>query len=123
MFEEAVREKFRFKLTNGYLTVEDLWDLSLEDLDRLARNLNKEVKDSEEESFIKKRTAANKLSEKKFELVKHIITVRLAELEESKLRKEKLVKKARIKEILEKKENEALEGKSTEELLKELETL
>lgn len=123
MFEQAVRQKLRFKLSNGFATTEDLWDLSLQSLDTLAKSLNKQVKESEEESFISTKTKENKELELKFEVVKHIIKVKLDEAAEKKTRLEKAQRKAKIKEILEEKENESLKGKSTEELLKELDNL
>lgn len=123
MFEQAVRQKLRFKLSNGFVTTEDLWDLSLQSLDTLAKSLNKQVKESEEESFIATKTKENKELELKFEIVKYIIKVKLQEAEDKKAKVERSARKAKIKEILEEKENESLKGKTTEELLKELDSL
>jgi len=122
-FEEASRKQLRFKVTNGTITTEDLWDLSLESLDKLAKSLNKEVKEQEEESFIKTRTVSNKTLDLKFEIVKHIINVKLAEEAEKKTKAEKAAKRAQIMELIGKKQVETLEGKSIEELTKELELL
>jgi hypothetical protein len=120
LFEQATREKLRFKLTNGVIGTEDLWDLKLEDLDKLARALNKQVKESGEESFIAVKTKANKSLELAFDIVKHVITVKLAEAEARKLRSEKAAKRAVIQQLIEKKEVQSLEGKSVEELMKDL---
>lgn len=123
LFEQACREKMRFSSSKGQLSIEDLWDLKLEDLDRLAKVLNKGLKESEEESFIKTRTKANKSMEMAFEIVKHIIKVKLDEAEEKKVRAERTAKRAQIAELIEKKQMQSLEGKSIEELMKELEAL
>lgn len=120
LFIEASREKIRFSTTKGLLTVDDLWDLKLEDLNRLAKSLNKQVKESGEEDFIKTKSSADKKLELSFELVKYVIKVRLEEEEAKKLRKEKAQKRAQIRELIEKKAVENLEGKTIEELEKEL---
>lgn len=123
IFERSTREKLRFLTTKGTISTEDLWDLSLESLDRAAKSLNKQVKEDGEESFIKTKTAANKTLELQFEIVKHVITVKMAEAEEKKLRAEKNARRAQILELIAKKEVANLEGKSIEELTSELAAL
>ena len=44
MFEKASRIKLRYSTNRGVLSVEDLWDLSLEQLDPIAINLSKRLK-------------------------------------------------------------------------------
>lgn len=123
MFEQASRVKLRFKLSNGVVSTEDLWDLSLESLDSLARQLNKTIKDEEEISFIKEKSSANKLTELRFEIVKHIIAVKLAEREKAQDAAIKSERKQAILNILANKEDEYLQSMSKEDLLKELESL
>jgi hypothetical protein len=123
LFERASKYKLRFKMTNGQLSVEDLWDLSLEYLDKLAKALNKQKKESEEESFIKKPSKASTLLNLQFDIVKHVIEVKLVEEEEAKTRAQKAAKKAQLLELIGRKELQSLESKSIEELTKELETL
>jgi hypothetical protein len=123
LFEKASKAKLRFKVKNGFCATEDLWDLKLEDLDDLAKSLSKEVKESSEESFIKVRSDQNKTLELKFELVKYIITTKLKEKEDKETRVLKAQKKAQIQELIEKKELSSMEGKTLEELKKELELL
>ena len=120
LFEEASRKQLRYKSGKGTLMVEDLWTLPLEDLDTVAKGLKKELAESEDESFIKKRTTANKTIELKFELVKHIISVRMAEADEKKLAVEKAAKKEMIKNLIAEKAVEGLKAKSIEELQAEL---
>jgi hypothetical protein len=123
IFEKASQVKLRFLSGKGVMTTEDLWDLKLEDLDRMAVALRKEVKESEEESFIKTTSAKSKVAETtelKFEIVKHIITVKLAEKEARALAAEKRAKRAQLIELIGKKEITALESKSIDDLKKEL---
>lgn len=123
LFEQALRERLRFKLSVGMVSVEDLWDLRLEDLDKLYKSLKKQAKEADEESLLKTKTAANKTLDLQIEIVKHIVKVRLQEAEEKKARQEKAQKKAQILELIGRKEIQSLENKSIEELTKELEAL
>ena len=121
MFEKASRVKLRYSTNRGVLSVEDLWDLSLEQLDPIAINLNKRLKESQTESFIKIRTKDT--IELKFNIVKHIIDVKLQEQEERIVAAEKKAKRQKILDLMAKKQDAELESKSYEELAKELEAL
>jgi hypothetical protein len=121
MFEQISRLKLRFESVSGLITVEDLWDLPLTserraNLNDIAIGLSRKLKDSENESFVVKATPKNEELQLKFEAVKHIIAVRLAEAEHAKQLKENREKKERILAIIDKKQNAALEGASLEEL-------
>jgi len=116
MFEKASKLKLRFKVAVGLITTEDLWNLSLEELNTLAKALNKEVKDASEESFIKTKSADDEILLLKFDIVKRVIEVKLAELEAKKARKDRKARNQQIIALMAKKENEALEGKSLDEL-------
>lgn len=52
----------------------------------------------------------------KVNLIKHIAEVRLREAEAVKLAKERKMKKQKLMEILERKENQEVEGKSADEI-------
>lgn len=123
MFEKASRVKLRYSTNRGVLSVEDLWDLSLEQLDPIAINLNKRLKESQTESFIKTRTKDTTELELKFNIVKHIIDVKLQEQEERTVAAEKKAKRQKILDLMAKKQDAELESKSYEELAKELEAL
>lgn len=122
IFEKASRLKVRFTLSttksSGTISVEDLWELSLPDLDNVAKKLNKEIKDSSEESFITSKSKADELLELKFELVKHVITVKLLEKEKKAVDAQRKSELARIDELIAKKEINSLEEKSLDELMK-----
>ena len=115
-FEIATRKKLRFQSGRGPLSVEDLWDLKLPQLDTIAVAVDEEVANSPKKSFITTRSVANKEAELKLEILKHIIQVKLEE-EEAKLKSiEKKEKKAKIMELLEQKQVESLTSKSEDEL-------
>lgn len=119
MFEKASRLKLRFKIAAGLISTEDLWTLKLETLNTLAKELNKTIKTSSEEDFIKSRTGVSdqqKVDELRFEIVKHVINVRLEELDAAENAKATRIQNAKINEIIAKKQDAALENMSVEEL-------
>ena len=125
LFEQATRYKLRFATTKGMLTVEDLWDLPLisksgaqVNLDDLARTAYKEMEESACQSLVQKSTKISETAKLKFDIIKHIIDVRLAERDAAIERSEKATKKQRILELIASKEDESLAGKSLEELKK-----
>ena len=123
IFEKATRIRLRFETSRGNLNVEDLWKLPLTELDKLAIALNKQLKEASEESFIKTKTNNTVLLELRFDIVKHIIDTLLAENEEKKKAADKKAKRDQLLELIAKKENQELEGKSLEELKSELSKL
>ena len=121
MFEQASRSKLRFKAQNGLIATEDLWDLPLTHLDVIAKGLRKELRETED-SFIDEKKGNNKL-ELRFEIVKYVITTKIAERDALKLKAEKAAKRQRILAVMEGVQNEVDKGKSIAELQKELDSL
>jgi len=120
MFEKATRLKLRFKLHNGMVSTEDLWDLSLERLDTLAKTLNKEVETSKETSYIKTVSRASTVAKLKFDVVIAVINHKLAAAEAKTSRKLRAQKRAQLQELIDKKVVSVQESKSIQELEKEL---
>ncbi len=122
MFEVAVRTKMRFPF-KGLVSVEDLWDLSVRDLDSVFKVLNSQLKQVKEESLLEIKTKEDKELDTKIEIVKYIVGVKL---EEENLRlkaKEKREQKQKILEILSVKQDQSLQNKSEEELQSMLDEL
>lgn len=80
LFEIATRNRYRFNY-KGVMTVEDLWALSVEALDAIFKTLNRQKKTADEDSLLAVKSAENTELENKIELVKYIVSVRLAEYE------------------------------------------
>ena len=120
IFEAATRYKYRFPF-KGMISVEDLWDLKLQDLDSVFKLLNKEKKQSDEESLLQVKSEADQELENKIQIVKFIVQVKQAEAAERLAAKDKKERNQKIMRIIERKQNEALEGKSLEELTAMLE--
>ena len=123
MFEKASRLKLRFITIKGDVTVEDLWDMKLTsrngfDLDSVAKSLNTAVKESGEESFVVKRNTKNAVLELKFEIVKHIIDVKIAEAEASERAVEIKAEKEMYDGLIAEKENDGRKEMCLEDLKK-----
>ena len=122
IFEVAVRSKFRFSF-KGMISVEDLWDLSVRDLDSVFKTLNSQLKQVNEESLLNVKTKQDEELDTKIEIVKYIVKVKQ---EEESLRlkaKEQKEKKQKIMEILASKQESNLQNMSEEELTKMLNEL
>ena len=127
-FETASRLAIRFNTPKGNLSVEDLWDLPLTStsgasLNTIAKSLNKQIKETDDPDFVAPSTKADDILQLKFEIVKHIISVRLAENEAASNARAKKEQKQKLLEILDRKKNAQLENQSVEELEAALATL
>jgi len=122
MFEKASRLSVRYKVHNGIINTEDLWGLGLSVLDLLARDLDTALRASGRRSFINENNK-DEVLELKFEIVKHIIGVKLQEATDAKEEVVTRETRDKILNILEDKKYEKLKGMSRKELLKELEEL
>lgn len=124
IFEKAVRNKLRFESSKGWLTVEDLWDLSLNSLDTVAKKVNKQLRDSHEESFLTAaKPSSNKTLELQLEILKHVIQVKEEEDKKRKTRAEKQAQLTQLRELAALKAGEALAAQSLEDLQKMIASL
>ncbi len=119
IFVQATRMKLRFSTPAGLMTVEDLWDLPLQkgkvNLDALAVGISNEMA-STSTSFVNKTERKNETLDMKLRIILHIIQTRMEEAEQNEKREVKAQEKARILEIIARKEDANLEGKSLDEL-------
>ena len=121
-FEVATREKYRFPF-KGVISVEDLWDLGMNELNVVFKTLNRGKKASEEESLLDDapRTKDDEKLDNMIEIVRYIADVKK---DEARARREAAAKHARnerIKELIAKKQDESLANLPLEELQKLLE--
>lgn len=119
LFETATRNKMRFPF-RGMISVEDLWDLSLTNLDSVFKTLNAEAKKSEEESLLETKSKENEELSNKIEIVKYIVNIKLEEKKTRENAKKNAEMKQRLLEIKAKRQDAALENMSDEDLDKML---
>ena len=123
IFERASRGKTRFQSVKGWLSVEDLWDLSLTHLDTIAKGVNKALKAESEESFISTKSEKNTELELQLDILKHVIASKLAQEEINKKSAETRARKERIEALIIEKKEKQLGEKSVEELEAQLKEL
>lgn len=124
IFELASRLGIRFASPKGPLTVEDLWNLPLQsntgkaNLDDIAKDIYRTIKERGEViSFVA--PATNEKSEEgelALAIVKRIIEVRVAERDAESQKRKRAEEKQKILALIADKQDEALKGKSLEEL-------
>ncbi|SDA48988.1 hypothetical protein SAMN02910315_00880 [Methanobrevibacter millerae] len=113
---ECLKNKYRFEF-KGLISVEDLFDLKLEDLDSIYRNLKNEEKDLQGDSLLD--TAKNpKIGEiqVKIDVVKAVFDIKQTDIKNTEKAFANKAQKDKILAIIEDKENQELSEKSIEEL-------
>ena len=123
MFRKASRTKLRFRTSKGYLSTEDLGDLTLQNLNSLAKSLKKKLREDDEEDFLEEKSEEDTATKLQFDIVLHVLETKK---EENKARKDAVGKKAEKQKLmgaLEKKQDKSLEDLSEEELIKKIDEL
>lgn len=130
-YETALRNKYRYPSVKGDLTTEQLWDLPLQstrantpDLDSVAKEINRQLKEQTEESFVE--TKSNPLKTElagKLEIVKHVIATKQAENAAARTAAERRQERERLQQLLALKDQQELEGLSKEEIQRRLDAL
>lgn len=129
MYKEATRLKLRFPSNRGELTVEQLWDLSLNSLKNIVKSMynakKKFTKMDDELSFLEgvEDSEEQKLAELRYNIVKDIYTTKANENKEALSTAEKKAKKQQLLEIMQRKRGQKFENMSEEELQKEIDSL
>lgn len=122
LFEIATRNRYRFNY-KGVMTVEDLWSLRVEDLDAIFKMLNRQKKTADEDSLLATKSDEDQDLANKIDIVRYIVSVKLAEAAERVSAAEKKAQRDKIMEIVAKKKDKALEDMGIEDLMKKLEEL
>lgn len=125
IFELATRAALRFESPKGPLSVEDLWKLPLStgaaNLDQIAQDLDKKLKaNTETKSFVKPAANKDDDTQLKFDIVLHIINVKVADRDAAAKAKGRAEKRQQLLALLEQKENEKLSEASADEIRKML---
>lgn len=119
IFEMATREKYRFPY-KGMITVEDMWDLSLQSLDSVFKTLNAQVKRNQEESLLKTKTNEDIELDTKIAIIRYIVGVKQQEAADRLQAKEKKEKKQKLLDALNEKRDQKIKDMTEEELEKAL---
>lgn len=120
MYKEASRLKLRFQTNKGILSMEQLWDLSIPELDELTIRLESEYKDSGKKSFVVKRTEKDKIAKMKFDISLDILNTKVEEDSLALEAKENKAHNEKIIALIAEKQDESLKEKSIKDLEKML---
>lgn len=128
IFERASRSKLRFASSIGMLSAEQLWDLPLTenrrdrpDLDKIARNVNTELKGVTEDSFVQVNPDPRKADlELSLEIVKHIIASKIAAAKTAETAAINAERKRKLYAALAQKEEAELTGMSRSDIEAEI---
>jgi hypothetical protein len=122
IFEKATRNKFRFNF-RGLISVEDLWDLSVTQLDSIFKTLNAVKKTQSEDSLLDTPTKADTVVNAKIKIIKYIVAIKQAEAEVRKTASDRAAQRQKLMAILADKQDEETKSKSAAEveaMIKEL---
>ena len=127
MYKIASRKKLRIQTNRGMLSVEQLWDLSKEDIGELAKSIRKRINDQKgvtgdsELDFLKPSAQTEEtIDELTFRILKDIYQTKQAEEDKAHRRATARENNRKILELIAKKQDQELENKSIEELEKML---
>lgn len=129
IFKQAAQLKMRFPSVRGFLIAEQLFDLPLTskngfDLDTVAKDVNKLLKEQAEESFVS--TTENPQAttyQLMLDIVKEIIADKLAEAAAARTRSANAAERQSLLALLDEKNKDELKGLSKEELQKRINEL
>jgi hypothetical protein len=129
LFEQALRNNLRFDSARGVLTTEDLFDLPLQStkapsLDFLARGVYQELQRVGEVSFVEARPdPAKALLQLKLDVLKRVIEIKQAENAAKIQAAAKAAERARLRDLIARKKDEALESQDLSALEAQLAAL
>ena len=115
-YKKAAKQKLRYLSSAGAVSTEQLFDLSIEDLDKMAVNYQKEYKISGEKSFLIAKSKKDRVLKLKFDIVLDVLTTKLADAEKASKSADTKAMNQKILTIIAEKRDGALGEKSIEEL-------
>jgi hypothetical protein len=118
IYKQASREKLRFQTNKGELTTEQLWSLSMPELEKLAAALKAETEKSEIFSFSSKQSDKDTIAKLKYDVVFDIGTTRNDELVAAAKKNESRKHNEKIYDLINRKKEDKMANMSEEELEK-----
>lgn len=115
LFEKASRLRLRISTNVGRVSVEDLWDMSLEELDAVYAGLAKKIP-SGATRLLSTDQASDNILNLKMDIVKHVFGVKQQEQAAAVMAADNKIRREEVLRALANKKSEELSGKSVEEL-------
>lgn len=122
IFEQITRKGLTFSTVKGNISVQELWQLPLKgrngfDLDTVSRDLLSKVKASSEESLVETVNNVDSDDELRLEVLKVVVNTLKSEQEARVNAEQARSHNEKIDQLIARKQEQELEGKSVEELL------
>ena len=122
IFEQITRKGLTFSTVKGNISVQELWQLPLKgrngfDLDTVSRDLLSKVKASSEESLVETVNNVDSDDELRLEVLKVVVNTLKTEQEARVNAEQARSHNEKIDQLIARKQEQELEGKSVEELL------
>lgn len=122
IFKYAAKKRLRFPY-KGLLSVEDLFNLSLEELNEVYKTLKGCLHESINDSLIVEKTDKDRELEVMISIVMEIFDDKKKAIDKEQKRSQKKIQAQKILEIMNKKQDEELLNLTSEELKQKLEEL
>lgn len=115
IYKKALRQNLRFEF-KGLRSTEELWDLTVEQLDDIFQRLNAERKTKSEESLLSTKTAETAELDLKIVILRDVVETLQQEKTERENEAAKAVRKQKILDAIARKKDDELGNLSVEEL-------
>lgn len=115
IYKQALRQNIRFEF-KGLRSTEELWDLTVEQLDSIFQGLNAQRKTKSEESLLSTQNAETAELDLKLEIIRDVVATLLQEKAEREESANKAARKQRILETIARKKDDELGNLSVDEL-------
>lgn len=116
IYKQANRLGLRFNTNRGLLATEQLFQLSLADLDALAVSLDTEREKSGKKSFIRETSAGDEIAKLKFDVALDVLNTVMKEQKDARESLDNKRKNEKILALIAEKQDGALKEKTVEEL-------
>lgn len=116
-YKLASQQKLRFQTSKGPLSAEQLWDLSLDELDTLAVSLQEQHENSGKKSFLNPKSEKDKTAKLKFDIVLDVLNTKQEEAQALTKAKEIKAHNDKIYALIAKSDDKELEGKTRKQLV------
>lgn len=117
IFEIASKEKYRYPF-KGLVTTEDLWDLRVEDLDAIYKNLNAQKKRADEDSLLSAETTEDQTLTRKIAIVKYVFAAKKKQAEDALNARAAALQRKKLDDLITSKKDANLAAMSIEDLEK-----
>jgi hypothetical protein len=120
IYKKASKQRLRVSTEKGPLSVEQLWDLPIVSLDKLAVSLEESYKKSGKKSFLEIESKKDKELKLKFEIVLDILQTKVENADKASKANQTRSENNKLNEIIQRKKDVALESLTIEELEKRI---